>query len=84
MVNFKPPHKPITFEAYANDVILSYIKSQANTCSRVDIMFDVYLENSVKSQTRKERGTGIQQKVVGSGMTPKSWNNFLHVNENKT
>jgi len=38
MVNFKPPHKPITFEAYANDVILPYIKSQASKCSRVDII----------------------------------------------
>jgi len=37
-----------------------------------------------KSQTMKERGTGIRQKVVGSGLTPKSWNNFLRVNENKT
>ena len=84
MVNFKPPHKPITFEAYANDVILPYIKSQANKCSRVDIIFDVYLENSLKSQTRKERGTGIRRKVVGSGITPKSWNNFQRVSENKT
>ena len=53
----------------------------------VDIIFDVYLENtfcSLKSQTRKERGTGIQRKVFGSGMTPRSWNNFLRVNENKT
>jgi len=74
MVNFKPPCQPITFEAYANDVILSYIKSQANKCSRVDIIFDVYLENSLKSQTRKERGTGIRRKVVGSGMTPEYWN----------
>jgi hypothetical protein len=84
MVNFKPPHQPITFEAYANDVILPYIKSQANNCSRVDIIFDVYLENSLKSQTKKERGTGIRRKVVGSGMTPKSWSNFLRVSENKT
>jgi hypothetical protein len=83
MVNFNPPHKPITFEAYANDVILPYIKSQANKCSRVDIIFDAYLENSLKSQTRKERGTGIRRKVVGSGMTPKPWNNFLRVSENK-
>ena len=40
--------------------------------------------NSLKSQTRKERGTGIRRKFVGSGMTPKSWNNFLLLNENKT
>jgi hypothetical protein len=30
----------------------------------VDIIFDVNLENSLKSQTRKERETGLLQKVV--------------------
>ena len=30
----------------------------------VEIIFKVNLENSLKSQTRKERGTGILQKVV--------------------
>ena len=30
----------------------------------VEIIFDVNFENSLKSQTRKERGTGILQKVV--------------------
>jgi hypothetical protein len=45
--------------------------------------FTQYL-NSLKSQTRKERGTGIRRKVVGSDMTLKSWNNCLCLNENKT
>ena len=40
--------------------------------------------NSLKSQTRKKRGTGIRRKVVGSGLTPKSWNNFLRLSEDKT
>ena len=40
MVNFKPPHKPITFEADANDVILPYIKGQASKCSRVHTIFE--------------------------------------------
>ena len=30
----------------------------------VEIIFDVNLENRLKSQTRKERGTGILQNVV--------------------
>jgi len=30
----------------------------------VEIIFDVNLENSLKSQTKKERGTGIRRKVV--------------------
>ena len=30
----------------------------------VEIIFDVNLENSLKSQTRKERGIGIWRKVV--------------------
>ena len=65
-------------------VILSYIKTQAYKCSRIHIIFYAYLENSLKSQTKKEQGTGIRRKVVASDMTPKPWNNFLRVNENKT
>jgi hypothetical protein len=45
--------------------------------------FTSYL-NSLKSETRKKRGTGIRRKVVGSGMTPQSWNNFLRLSEDKT
>jgi hypothetical protein len=33
----------------------------------VEIICDVNLENSLKSQTRKERGTGIWRKVVHTG-----------------
>ena len=32
---------------------------EAVVADRVEIIFDVNLENSLKSQTRKERGTGI-------------------------
>jgi hypothetical protein len=40
--------------------------------------------NSLKSQTRKKPGTGIRRKIVGSGLAPKSWNNFLRLSEDKT
>ena len=51
---FNPPHKPIMFEGYANEVILPYIKSQVSKCSRVDIIFDAYIENSLLKITNKE------------------------------
>ena len=52
MVNFKPPHKPNTFEAYANICHPAIYQVPASKRSRDDIILDAYLENSLKSQTR--------------------------------
>ena len=49
MVNSRPPRGQQTILAYANDVILSYIESCTNKYSRVDIVFDVYIRNSLKA-----------------------------------
>ena len=37
-----------TFEEYSQEMILSYITSQLETVSRVDIVWDKYLTNSLK------------------------------------
>ena len=34
--------------------------------------------------TRQKRGKGIRRRVAPSTQIPKNWNNFLHVDENKT
>ena len=84
MVNSKIPMGTYTFDEYANDVILPYIISLTAKHSRVDVIFDVYIGNSLKAQTRKERGSGVRRKVVGTSKTPKAWSSFLRVDDNKT
>lgn len=82
---FNPPHKPIMFEGYANEVILPSIKSQVSKFWGLTSYLMLTLRIvCLKSQTRKQRWTGIRQKFVGLDITPKSWNNVLLVSENKT
>ena len=84
LVNSKPPNVSATFDDYANDVIVPYIESYAQRHSRIDVVFDVYYDDSLKGETRKKRGTGARRKVTGNSRPPKSWNTFLMCDQNKT
>ena len=57
----------------ANAIILLHIKSLAQNNLRVYVVFDVYYEDSLKSETRMQ----VTGKVTGSNRPPQ-WN------ENKT
>ena len=61
-----------------------HIKTYAERYSRVDVVFDVCREDSLKAKTRQKRGSGARRKVVGNSRPPKSWNSFLRCDENKT
>ena len=52
--------------------------------SRVDVVWDRYIPNSLKSQTRIKRGKGIRRRVEASNVLPKNWQEFLHNDANKT
>ncbi len=73
-----------TFSDYARDVFLPYINNQLQQCMRLDIVFDVYHENSLKRGTRERRGFGNRRIVSGSTPIPANWQGFLRVDENKT
>ena len=68
MVNSRTSRGQQTFLAYANDVILSYIEFCKNKYSKVGIVFDVYIRNSLKTGSRQKRGSGIRWKVVETSM----------------
>ena len=46
-------------------------------------MFDRYLEDSLKTGTCSNRGTGVRQKVTENGILPSNWKTFLRCSENK-
>ena len=67
--------KPIgvtTFEQYAQDIFKPYIMSQLNAVDRVDIVWDTYKVDSLKSSTREKRGKGIRRRVTPSTAVPKN------------
>jgi len=72
------------FEEYGTKIILPYVRSMVTKVLRLDIVFDTYVLNSLKSSTQSKRGTGTRTRVTGSTKVPKNWQAFLREDSNKT
>lgn len=83
IVNMLPPGKAKTFEDYARDIFMNYVVSQAQSVTRLDVVWDTYFSNSLKQGTRDMRGHGVRRRVVGHGTVPGNWQSFLRRSENK-
>lgn len=84
IVNMLRPGLTKTFEDYANTVFVPYIKSLIQNVRRIDVVWDVYMPDSLKSDTRSKRGKGVRKRVEPRSPLPKNWEEFLRVDENKT
>ena len=84
IANILPPVSNCkTFSQYAREVFVPYLKSQARSLQRIDLVFDRYFKKSLKSGTRSKRSTGVRRKVTENGMLPNNWRSFLRCSENK-
>ena len=81
VVHFLPIGGMNTFSDFAQKIVIPYVQSYK--CSRLDIVFDQYKKDSLKSALREKRGDGTKWKVEPQVKIPKKWTNFLHVSENK-
>lgn len=77
------PRTSRTFEEYFDTVFGPYILRILGTANRVDLVWDVYNEDSLKRSAREKRGSGQRRKVLPSTRIPKDWKGFLRVDENK-
>ena len=68
---------------YATQVFLPYITSQLQHAITVDVVWDEYIPDSLKADTRTKRGRGIRIRVEPSSSIPGNWQAFLRINENK-
>jgi len=60
------------------------IENRTEKHFRVDIIFDQYNDESLKSHTRNIRGDGRRCKLITNGKIPKNWKCFLRNSKNKT
>ena len=77
------PRTARTFQEYFDTVFMPYITKQMENVKRLDIVWDVYKDNSLKAGIREKRGKGICRRVLPSTAIPSDWHSFLRVNENK-
>lgn len=73
-----------TFGEYAHLNFIPYIRREYEIHQRIDLVFDVYKDDSLKAFLRQERGTGMRQKVQPNIILPKNWESFLKVDDNKS
>ena len=71
LVNSMYPCTSKTFDDYARAIVLHTIENISSKYKRVDIVFDVYLQSSLKSETRLKRGKGVRR-VAGCNKIPKN------------
>jgi len=83
MVNILKPIAITTFEDYALKVFIPYLDRQLQNVSRLDLVWDQYLDNSLKAQTRMKRGKGVRRRVAAHVCQPGNWQEFLRIDENK-
>ena len=84
IVQMLQPKTARTFQDYAEQVFVPYISNQMKNVHRADIIWDMYLDDSLKASTRERRGKGIRRRVLHSVAVPKNWRDFLRINDNKT
>ena len=59
VVQMLHPGTARTFQDYADMVFNSYISSQLQSANQIDIVWDVYIRDSLKATTRENRGKGV-------------------------
>ena len=82
-INMLIPATGKRFRDYAIHTLVPYIKNISSNVNRVDIVWDRYFEDSLKSCTRGQRGAGIRRKFTSNGILPGNWATFLQCSENK-
>ena len=65
IVHFLPVTGVATFNDYAQNVFIPYLQKQLQSSTRIDIVWDTYLPDSLKESTREKRGKGGAEKCQG-------------------
>lgn len=84
LVNMLRPGTAKTFGLYAVDVFWPYVSYCLKNVDRLDIIWDIYRTDSLKSCTRESRGYGKRKRVTPETVIPGNWRSSLRVDANKT
>lgn len=77
------PGSAKTFQEYADNVFNPYILNKIQDIKRLDIVWDVYIDGSLRKVARDHRGKGTRRKVTPSTPISKNLQSFLWVDQNK-
>ena len=82
-VNLLKPIGVATFADYANQFFKLFIERQPKDSTRIDIVWDECIPDSLKASTRTKREISTRRRVFPNSETPGNWQLFLRLEENK-
>ena len=77
------PNTAKTFDEYAEKIFIPYLHHQTRNNDRIDVVWDVYRDDSIKTGVREKRGDSARKKITGTASIPHPWQNFLCNSKNK-
>ena len=77
------PKTSRTFDEYFSIVFAPCVLKQLENAKLVDLVWHVYLDDSLKKILQEKRGAGQRRKVMESTRIPSDWKGFLRVDGNK-
>ena len=86
LVHLLQPKGQKTFQDYAANIFCPYLQQQLQSVTRIDVIWDRYIPNSLKQGTRELRGQGIgstRRRVLADTPIPVNWEGFLRLDANK-
>ena len=83
-VNMNPPKLSSTYGDYCEMELFRKIKHASQHVERLDLVFDIYKENSLETQTREKRGEGIRISTRKDTPIYKNFQKFMRNDMNKT
>ena len=87
VVHMVRPAYAATFTDYVPIHLVPFLRSQLTpSVKRVDDVWDVYLEKSLRMQTQLRRGAGPRTRIGQDGSTPirkRDWQKYISNTENK-
>ena len=84
IVQILKPGTAKNFDEYAQDIFIPYMSSKLQTASSLDLVWNSYNPDSLKSSARAKHGKGVQRRVVPAAAISGNWHNFLQEDSNKT
>ena len=82
-MNANPPKRSSTFLEYCSKMS-EKVLMVCQGAKRIDMCFDIYKQDSLKLQTRENRGTEIRTIVHENTQIPTDFKSFMRIDDNKT
>jgi len=64
------PGSANNFAEYASQIFIPYFSSKFKNASRIDLIWDKYIQESLKGITRAKHGKGVRKHVVAEARLP--------------